>query len=181
MSLFKVYRYEDLVLFPRMVLTDAGVFLETEPVDILGVENLAALVEHISKLLSSKPAPAEESDLYREEGDRFSAQSVLLTALSIKKWHDFERQSLLYTIHLTEDDLRLHVTGRGDNGLWSIQKSSVKSFPLSEGSSALALKIVNEIAATRPTPPPRLLGGGGGGLAVRPPANDDSTSNPPTT
>lgn len=159
MSLWKIYRYEDTVLVPRMVQTDAGVFLETEPVELIAISDPKSIREVLAELLDSKPGTAEEEDLYNEEGDRFAAQSVLLTALSLKKWQDFERRALLYTMHKQNDELKLHVTGRGNDGLWSLSGAECKSFELKLGTEKLAEQIASEIINKSPVPPPRLLGG----------------------
>ena len=78
MGLWKIYRYENYVVSPRMVQTEQGVYLETEPVELVNIEYRASIVDLLIELLSSEPAVATEDDLYNEEGDRFSAQSVLL-------------------------------------------------------------------------------------------------------
>lgn len=159
MSLWKIYRYEDLVLAPRMVRTEAGVFLESEPVQMVRTDNREALRELLQELLSGAIEDASESDLYNEEGDRFSPQSVLLAALSLQRWQDFERKSLLFTMHKTDEKLDLHVTGRGDNGLWSLERSKCTSFPLSVDSQKLAALVADELIAAQAVPPPKLLGG----------------------
>lgn len=142
-----------------MVQTEQGVYLETEPVVLVDIGVNGAVVELLTELLSSTPAAAQEEDLYNEEGDRFSAQSVLLAALSLKKWQDFERQSLLFTLHKTDSQVNLHITGRGADGLWSISKSECKTFDATLPDSKLAFIVASELVNAKVVEPPRLLGG----------------------
>lgn len=159
MGLWKLYRYENYVVAPRMVQTEQGVYLETEPVELVNVDVRGAVVDLLTDVLASAPAPAQENDLYNEEGDRFSAQSVLLAALSLKRWQDFERRAVLFTLHKTDAQINLHVTGRGDDGLWSISKSDCKTFDPSISNTELASLIAGELISAKVVEPPRLLGG----------------------
>ncbi len=159
MGLWKIYRYENYVVSPRMVQTEQGVYLETEPVELVNIEYRASIVDLLIELLSSEPAVATEDDLYNEEGDRFSAQSVLLAALSLKKWQDFEKRALLFTLHKTTEHVNLHVTGRGADGLWSISKSECKSLNPKSSIHDLANLVAGELLSAKVAEPPRLLGG----------------------
>ena len=159
MGLWKLYRYENYVVVPRMVQTEQGVYLETEPVELVNVDVRGAVIDILSELLVSIPAAAKEEDLYNEEGDRFSAQSVLLAALSLKRWQDFERRAVLFTLHKTESQTNLHISGRGDDGLWSISRSECKTYPASASDKELADSIATELLNAKTAAPPRLLGG----------------------
>lgn len=159
MGLWKIYRYENYVVSPRMVQTEQGVYLETEPVELVNIEYRASVVDLLVELLSSEPSAAKDDDLYNEEGDRFSAQSVLLAALSLKKWQDFEKRALLFTLHKTDEQVNLHVTGRGADGLWSISKSECKSLNPKASNPELANLVVSELLNAKVAEPPRLLGG----------------------
>lgn len=144
---------------PRMVQTEQGVYLETEPVELVDIGYRASVVELLVELMSSEPSAAKEDDLYNEEGDRFSAQSVLLAALSLKKWQDFEKRALLFTLHRTDEQINLHITGRGADGLWNISKSECKSFDPKVSIPDLANSVASELLNAKAAEPPRLLGG----------------------
>ena len=157
MSIWKLYRYEDEVLAPCMVVTDEGVFIETQPVQMVSADSHRDIVELLQELVETKPETAKESDLNDPEVK--GTQPVLLEILNIKKWKDFEKRALMYTLHRSGNELVMHVTGRGPDGMWSIADSQSKKFDINESTSTACIAIADEIMARRVVKAPMLLSG----------------------
>lgn len=157
MSVWKLYRYEDQVLAPTMVVTDQGVFVETQPVQSVAADSKADIIDLLIDVLSSKPGQAQESDLGGPELVKEN-QPVLLEILGIRKWQDFEKRALMYTLHRNGDELTMHVTGRGADGMWSIKDSQQRNFNIVDSLTAACESIAAELSERRPVNSPRLLG-----------------------
>jgi hypothetical protein len=158
MTIWKLYRYEDMVYAPTMVVTDEGVFIETQPVQAVSVDAPGDVVELVHDLLSAMPGAAQESDLAPPDTDGHATQPVLLEILGIKRWHDFEKRALMYTLHKSDKELTLHITGRGADGMWSVGDSKKRSFPQGDSPDEIHREIANELVSRRPVESPKLLG-----------------------
>ena len=170
MSIWKLYRYEDQILAPTMVVTEQGVFIETQPVQAVSADVKKDIVDLLVDVVSAKPELAQESDL--NEAGLPGSQPVLLEILNIRKWQDFEKRSLMYTLHRNGDELIMHVTGRGADGMWSIKDSEKQSFDVSNSVQDACELIADELANRRPVKSPKLLGAPALLPAPAPPENN---------
>ncbi len=171
MTIWKMYRYEDSVLAPRMVKTEEGVFVETQPVSSVSADSKTDIVDLLKDSLQTAPEDASKEDL-NYEVDVKDAQPVLLQVLGIKRWKDFEKRALMYTLHRSENQLVMHVTGRGADGMWSIADSESRSFSNEISLQEICESIADEMMARRAVRAPLLLGGSA--MVVRP----DTTPEP---
>lgn len=170
MNLFKFYRYKNRAVIPSMVLTEAGLIVEGNPVEVLEIDH-PELPEVLREALCAslgKEEPTEDED----EGPK----SVVLEALQLKKWRDFEQEALLYTVHRTDKTVEVHVTGRGDDGFWKrddTQKITLDAscWPDTVAQALAKLMVENKPVADKPV---RLLGGPATApLALPPPKTDE--------
>lgn len=170
MTIWKLYRYEDSVLAPRMVKTEDGVFVETQPVSSVPADAKSEIVDLLKDVLQTDPEDASSEDL-NVDMDQKDPQPVLLQILSIKKWKDFEKRALMYTLHRSDKQLDMHVTGRGDDGMWCVADSERRSFPHSMSLTEICESIADEIISRRAVRAPLLLGGSA--MAVLPTPSSD--------
>ena len=171
LTIWKMYRYEDSVLAPKMVKTEEGVFVETQPVSSVSADSKADIVELLKDSLQADPEDASKEDL-NYEIDVKDAQPVLLQVLGIKKWKDFEKRALMYTLHRSDNQLVMRVTGRGADGMWSIADSESRNFSFENSLQQICECIADEMIARRAVRAPLLLGGSS--MVVRP----DTTPEP---
>jgi hypothetical protein len=160
MSVWRIYRYEDMILAPTMVVTDDGVFIETQPVQAVSIESPEDMLALINRLLDNPPGRAQEKDLNNPDNPESQELPAILERLSIKRWKDFEKRALLYTLHRTGWQLTMHVTGRGPDGMWTVAESRCRSFSLAEFDSfaVVSRSIMQELVSRRPVESPQLLG-----------------------
>lgn len=159
MGVWKLYRYEDQVLAPTMVVTNEGVFVETQPVMSVSIDAPDEVISLVKDTLETEAQAATEEDLNNPDTPLrdLHSQPVLLEILQIKKWQDFEKRALMYTLHRLGSEITLHITGRGADGMWSIADSSSRSFsgvPIEEACNQIAAELISR----RPVASPRALG-----------------------
>jgi len=151
MAVWKLYRYEDQVLAPTMVITEEGVFVETQPVHCVSINSPKDMRELLHELISSEIGKAKEEDLNNpEQPDSTSSQPVLLELLNIQRWKEFEKHALMYTLHRNGDTLTMHVTGRGSDGMWVVAELRTRSFDLSQSTDEACKSIADELITRRP-------------------------------
>ena len=120
MSIVKIYRYKDQAVIPSIARTAEGLLVECAPVVLCQIDQ-PQLPDLIGQTLT---APVlEQPDSEEDNGP----DSVVLEALGLKKWRDFEQNALLYTIHCTESSVEVHITGRGQDGFWKRDDSPMLS------------------------------------------------------
>lgn len=98
---------------PTVAKTDAGYFLDVEPVYVVSAEDTpgleAALGEVIARGNPRIPAPIRAE----------FPKPVVLGPAGVKSWSTFERKSVCWTITREGRDYMVSVTGRAPNGKWA--------------------------------------------------------------
>jgi hypothetical protein len=158
MAVWKLYRYEDQVLAPTMVITEEGVFVETQPVHCVSINSPTDMRELLHELISGEIGKAKAEDLNNPEQPDSSTQPVLLELLNIQRWKDFEKRALMYTLHRSGDTLTMHVTGRGSDGMWVVAELRTRTFDLSQSTEEACRSIADELITRRPIDTPGTLG-----------------------
>ena len=166
MSIWKIYRFENMILSPTMVVTDAGVFIETNPVEAISTELIPELLALVEKLLNSTIEHAQERDFYDPDSPDSSPQSVLLELLKIRRWRDFEKRALMYTLHRQGSELTMYITGRATDGMWAVDDANKRIFSLAESLAPACQGIVDELVSRRPIESPQIIR-----LGLPPPAD----------
>lgn len=156
MSMVRVYLYAigQKILIPELVETDEGFFVETAPVKIFPVQDISGWKAEVYKFLSLGnriiPTPEQSS----EPG------SPILEALGVKRWDDFERQAVLYTIHAGPRFISVYATGRNEERRWTTgtkERKFASQAPLELVVDEVVMDIIKEPEAV---PKPMLLLGG---------------------
>jgi hypothetical protein len=148
-----------------MVVTDDGAFVETQPVQMVSSDSLPDIIELIEDILNTTPEKARPEDLSSPEAP--DSKPVLLEMLRLQRWLDFEKRALMYTLHRAGSQLNLHATGRGGDGMWTVDNNRNRSFDVASTVTEAAREIAAEIVARRPVESPKPLG-----LALRPSSPD---------
>lgn len=146
MNMIKVYLYGPVgankcVLLPTVAETEAGVFVEGEPLLIYDLHQVDQWKSQIYKALNREMAVVATPDGDLEPG------SQILEALHLNSWAAFEKQSVLFTIHKGARYIKIYATGFGDDGMWSNAAMSERQFhsraPLEIVVDAIAKEIIS--------------------------------------
>jgi hypothetical protein len=135
MSMLRVYVYSvgQKVIIPRMVETQDGIYVETHPVQVFDVSDVTAWKKHIYKSLV-------RGNEIVETPQETTPGSSILERLNVRKWADFEKYSVMYTIH-KGGMIQIYVTGKNKEGMWTTGGRQ-RTF---DGRAPLEL-VVNEMA-----------------------------------
>lgn len=139
MSLYHLYVHKQNVLIPTVCQTESGVYLDEAPVTIVEAKIKAELEQALLSLLSSDNLPVSTPDASLEAG------SAILDLLAIKKWSQFEKQAVMYTIHKDDNRISVYITGRADDGMWKQEFQRESSFAAETPQSAIVGFLLSEI------------------------------------
>jgi hypothetical protein len=156
MSMLRVYLYSvgQKVIIPRMVETQDGIFVETHPVQVFDLPDLKAWKKHVYSCLSRGNA------LVKTPEESTTPGSSILERLNLRRWADFEKNSVMYTIHRA-GLIQIYVTGKNKEGMWTTgdrQRTFDGRAPLELVIDEMAADLMREPEAV-PKPSTLLLGG----------------------
>src|SRR5262249_8516440 len=124
MSFFHFYLRNRKAIIPTVVMTGDGFYMDVEPVSIVPADKPDELMPALTDALGRGNDTVDTPDRTDEPG------SPVLDKVGIKRWEAFERQSVLYTVHVSDQAIDLYVTGRGADGMWERRAENHRSFPL---------------------------------------------------
>ncbi len=157
MSMLRIYLYGigQKVIIPTIVSTTDGVFMEVEPVSVFDVQDLNAWKKYVIRKLESGNVLIQGTDKTGEPG------SAVLERLGLRKWHDFETNAVMYTIHKGAMYFTIYSTGRDEKRMWTKsghERKFASGAPIGMVVDELANDLVKEPEAF-PKSPTLLLGG----------------------
>ena len=144
-----------MIVIPTIVSTPDGIFMEVEPVSVFDVTDLNAWKRHVVKALENGNAIVTPDDSTNEPG------SAVLERLGLKKWHDFEVNAVMFTIHKGAMYFTIYSTGRDEKRMWTksgLERKFASQAPVSMVVDELANDLVKEPEAF-PRSSTLLLGG----------------------
>lgn len=147
MSIWKLYRYGDQVLIPKMFINEDGAFVEAQPLESIAISERERLRQVLEAHFSVAPV---KEDLPQSDSEEDSSTPMVLHKLGLKKWQDFEKKALMYTVHRNGEQMAVYVTGRGTDGMWSVSGSEQLEYSLQDGMTAVCEKIAQEIISRKP-------------------------------
>ncbi len=156
MSMVRIYLYGvgQQIIIPELAQTDEGFFVETAPVQIFSVQDISTWKAVVYNVLSQGnkiiPTPEQTSD----------PGSPILEALRLKRWDDFERQAVLYTVHAGPRFISVYSTGRNEDRRWTTgaaERKFASQAPLELVVEEVVMDIIKEPEAV--AKPMLLLGG----------------------
>jgi len=127
-------------MLPTVVQAEAGFYMDARPVKIIEIKDSDSLKIAIARALES---PNRQVPTPRKSHD---GGSVLLDALSLKKWSSFEQFAVMYTVYSTARYTTVYVTGRGSDGMWSQEATRLRQFHPSVPLAVLTEAIMQEMA-----------------------------------
>lgn len=140
MNLLRCYLRKKQVIVPTIAKADAGFYLDAEPVHVLDLSDSAAIKKELIAQMRQ-----EEHEIPTPTSTK-TPGSVILEALHLTNWQSFEKETVMYTLHRSNDGSALYVTGRAANGLWSHNKDYEHKFPKTATPAEIADAIVERLA-----------------------------------
>lgn len=138
MSLIRFYLYREKVIVPKVEQTEAGFFVDSQPVEVYKIKDRAAVYAGLVKALK-----CGNNVIATPEGA--GAASVLLDHLDLSKWSSFEKSAVLYTVLLGGRYATIYASGRGADGMWKEAASKVRQFHPSLSLDMLAHTLVSDM------------------------------------
>ncbi len=135
-----------------MFINEDGAFVETEPLEQVSAHQVSMLVEVLKQTFAVSPERADFSQ--SEDDSEFEGQEsntpIVLQKLGLKKWQDFEKKALMYTVHLVDGKMSVYITGRGADGMWSLDGSEQLEYSTENGIEKACEEIAGQISSRRP-------------------------------
>ena len=129
--MWHVYVRKGTAFVPDVARTEAGFFLDVEPVRVAKLSDLRSLATAIEQAMATGnlrvPTPTRTA----------FPKPVILKPAGVKNWNAFVERGACFTIFREEDELEVTETGRNDDGEW-IDVPSLNQ-KLSGGSPALEI------------------------------------------
>ena len=124
--MIRVYLYSigQKVIIPKIAQTDDGMLIETRPIRVFSVTSVnkwkACLLDYFN----------QELDIIQARDQTDNPGSYILDRLDLERWSDFEKYSVMYTIHRGGKFISVYSTGKKEDGMWSQPKSHRTFHPI---------------------------------------------------
>jgi hypothetical protein len=125
---------------PTVAQTDAGFFLDIEPVTVLPADDREALVRAIVGVISAgnPTVAAPVRGAY--------PTPVVLQVAGVKTWSTFEKSARCYTVYRTESRCEIPAMERAADG-WVENPQRARKLPLSSSHDDVARALVEQVVA----------------------------------
>lgn len=139
MGLFRFYFHQGKLITPSVCETEAGFFVDQGPLTVSDMKFADKVRQAIVKAFykGNKRIPTPDGSE--------AAGSIILERLVIDSWSKFEKEAVLYTVHLGGRYTFFHVTGRGKDGMWTMDENSTRKFDCRATYDTLADAIIADI------------------------------------
>jgi len=134
--MWHVYVRKDIALVPNVAQTEAGYFLDTEPVRVAKLDDIQSLAAAIDQALAVGNPRIETPT--RAAFPR----PVILKPAGVKNWNAFVEKGACFTILREDAALELAETGRTEDGEWIDAPSLTQRLPASSSAFDIATRIV---------------------------------------
>ncbi len=139
MSMYHVYLFEETIVIPQVVVTEAGFYIDDLPIDVIPVKDIIKWQKLFYKMFIQENKSIRTPDSESETG------SLILEKLNIDKWSDFEAKATMYTIHFSPGYTTIYSTITSEDKTWQVGQNIRKfaSFaPISTIIQALTTEIL---------------------------------------
>jgi hypothetical protein len=143
MSFFHLYLRNGIVYLPTVARTDAGFYMDVEPVRVVKFDDRkglqSAIVEAMSRGNSVIPAPTRAA----------FPKAVVLKHANVKSWAAFEKNALVWSIDESNGNYRINPGRRRADRGWEDDPERIESFAPGTTLDAVAQRLLSliEIAA----------------------------------
>lgn len=135
-SMWHVYVRKGTAFVPNVAQTEAGFFLDVEPVRVARVDDVRSLASAIEQaMVAGNPQAATPTRAA-------FPKPVILKPAGVKNWSAFVERGACFTVFRGEAELELTETSRNDDGEWVDAPSLSQTLP----ADALAGDIAQRIA-----------------------------------
>jgi hypothetical protein len=140
--MWHVYVRKGTAFIPNVAKTEAGFFLDVEPVRVTKFDDFSALTVAIEQAMASgnpqvpTPTRAEVS------------KPVILKPAGVKNWNAFVERGACFTIFRLEAGVEIAETGRNDDSEWIDAPSLNQKLPAGSSATDIA-KCITERTAQR--------------------------------
>jgi hypothetical protein len=115
MTLIRLYVHHEKIVLPTVAQTEAGFYVDVEPIQVFSVKEHAAWKNAVYKALAKGNSFIPTPDGSDDPG------SAILEKLNISKWSTFETSSIMYTVHKGGGDILIYRTGKTSDGMWTTE------------------------------------------------------------
>jgi hypothetical protein len=131
-----VYVRKGMAFVPNVAQTEAGFFLDVDPVRVAKLDDLQSLASAIEQAIAAGnprvPTPTRAA----------FPKPVILKPAGAKNWKGFVERGACFTVFHSRDELELTETSRNDEGEWLDAPSLNQTLP----ADSLAIDIAKRIA-----------------------------------
>jgi hypothetical protein len=143
--LWHVYVRKGMAIVPTVAQTDAGYFLDSEPVHVSSLDSSDLLIEALERVMAvGNPVVATPTRA------AFPKPVVLLYA-KVRSWRTFERTTTCFSVSRVGGEFELSATGRDARGQWTESAGDTVRIPVSGGAAGLAALILSHTSGARET------------------------------
>ena len=134
--MWNVYVCVGRAFIPDVAKTEAGFFLDVEPVRTVELGDLPALAAALDQ------AMANGNPLVQTPARSSFPKPVVLKLAGVKNWNTFMKRARCFTILRGESEIEIAEAGRDEKGAWIESPSLHQGFSLRTSSLELARHIV---------------------------------------
>jgi hypothetical protein len=138
LNIWHVYIRNGYAFVPTVARTDAGFFLDIDPVAMLAENDRESLIQAIVRSIATGnplvPTPARSA---------YQTPAVVRAA-GVKTWSTFEKGARCYTLYRTEREFEIPVMERAEDG-WMENRGNSKKFLLSSSHEEVARALVEQM------------------------------------
>jgi hypothetical protein len=138
-TLIRCYLYREKVVVPTVKQTEAGFYVDSQPVEVHPMKDRQSLHSELVQALTKENEMVPTPDASQEAG------SVILDKLGLQKWSSFEKSAVMYTIMLGVRYVTVYASGRGTDGMWSEASSKQRQFHPQLSKEAIADLLIEEM------------------------------------
>ena len=133
--MWHIYVRKGMAFVPDVARTEAGFFLDVEPVRVAKLSDLQSLASAIEQAMTAGnprvPTPTRAA----------FPKPVILKPAGAKNWNAFVEQGACFTVFRGDDELEITETARNDDGEWVDAPSLNRKLP----ANSVALDIAKRI------------------------------------
>lgn len=137
--LWHLYLRRGTVFIPTVARTDAGFYLDVDPVAVLDSTNRQGLIDALKRAISSGN-PVVETPTRAT-----FPKPVVLKYAHVKSWAAFEKSASCWTIKKVDDIFELHSPQENRAGSWDQDAARIETFEGEAAIEVLASSIVDQL------------------------------------
>jgi hypothetical protein len=137
--MWHVYVRKGTGFVPNVAQTEAGFFLDVEPVRVAKLDALPSLASAIEQ------AMVVGNPLVSTPSRAAFPKPVILKFAGVKNWNAFVERGVCFTLFRGEAELELTETARNDDGEWTDAPSLNQKLPLASTASDIARRIIARV------------------------------------